>query len=341
MSSFNPYGCKGAKPVPRKEGSRRMAQKGRLVGIDVSKGKVDVAIRSVAATSFTNSAEGRHALVAWLKEHDVGRAVMEATGGYEQSWAKLLAAAGLKVAIVDPKRVRHFAKSAGKLAKNDPIDAQMIAWFGEVFAGDLPGSMQDEDRASLQQLVKARIGLIDLQGSIKNWGEHDQPPLVGKIHQVLLETLAAQLHELEAAIDAQVRQNARLAERAAIVESVPGLRIVSSSGVVAMFPELGHVDRHAATALLGAAPFDDDSGERRGQRHIRGGRRKLRNLLYMPIVGAATKHNPVLKAFYQRLIAKGKPPKVALMACMRKLIVILNAMLARGEKWDPSRHAIA
>jgi transposase len=341
MSSFNPNSCMGAKPVPSKEGSWRMAQKGAVVGIDVSKGKVDVAIRSAAAAAaFADSAEGRRELLKWLTQHSVSKAVMEATGGYEQSWARLLAKAGLEVVIVDPKRVRHFAKSAGRLAKNDPIDAQMIAWFGEVF-DELTGKPHDEQRRQLEQLVTARQGLLRLHGQIESWGEHEQPKLVQKAHQTLLKAVAAQLDKLDAAIDAQIEESPQFAQRAEIVQSVPGLGDVSVSAVIAFLPELGRVDRQAAAALLGAAPFDDDSGERRGQRHIKGGRRKLRNLLYMPVMGAATRNNPVLKAYYQRLVAKGKAPKVAIIACMRKLIGILNAMLARGEKWDPSKHAIA
>jgi transposase len=341
MSSFNPNGCAGCEPAPRKEGSWRMAQKGRLVGIDVSKAKVDVAIRSVAAAAFADSVEGRRELLRWLRQYGVGQAVMEASGGYEQAWAKLLAEAGLEVVIVDPKRVRHFAKSAGRLAKNDPIDAQMIAWFGEVFADDMAGNLPSEERRELAQLVTARHGLVRLQGLVKSWGEHDQPKLVHKVHQAVLKAIAAQLDTLDGVIASRVQRDPQLVQRAEIIESVPGLGDVSSSGLVALLPELGHVDRQAAAALLGAAPFDDDSGERRGQRHIKGGRRKLRNLLYMPLVGAATRYNPVLKAYYQRLIARGKPPKVALMACLRKLIGILNTMLARGEKWDPTKQAVA
>src|SRR5262245_34406522 len=341
MSSFNPNSCMGLKPVPSKEGSWRMAQKGAVVGIDVSKRKVDVAIRSAAAAAtFDDSAAGRRELLQWLAQHGAQRAVMEATGGYEQSWGRLLANAGLEGVTVDPKRVRHFAKSAGRLAKNDPIDAQMIAWFGEVF-DDLTGKPHDEERHELEQLVTARQALVRLQGQIESWGEHEQPKLVQKAHQALLKTLAAQLDKLAAAIDTQIDKNPQLSQRAKIIRSVPGLGDVSVSAIIAFLPELGHVDRQAAAALLGVAPFDDDSGERRGQRHIKGGRRKLRNLLYMPVMGAATRNNPVLKACYQRLLAKGKPPKVALIACMRKLIGILNAMLMRGETWDPSKHAVA
>lgn len=318
-----------------------MAQKGAVVGIDVSKGKVDVAIRSAAATaSFADSAEGRRELLKWLAQHGVRKAVMEATGGYEQSWRRLLTTAGMEVAIVDPKRVRHFARSAGRLAKNDPIDAQMIAWFGEVF-DDLAGKPDDEERTELEQMVTARQALVRLQGRIESWGEHEPPKLVQKAHQALLKTLAAQLDKLDTAIEAQIDANPQFSRQAEIIRTVPGLGDVSVSAIIAFLPELGHVDRQAAAALLGAAPFDDDSGERRGQRHIKGGRRKLRNLLYMPVMGAATRNNPVLKACYQRLLAKGKAPKVALIACMRKLIGILNTMMARGEKWDASKHAVA
>jgi transposase len=318
-----------------------MTQNGTLVGLDIAKDKVDAAIRSVSEqASFANSAHGRRQLLAWLSRHGVCKAVMEASGGYEQSWAALLRAAGLDVLIVDPKRVRHFAKSAGRLAKNDAIDAGMIAWFGEVF-GEWPGKPQDADRHELDQLVTARLGLTRLQSQIKSWAEHELPKVVLKVHQTLLKALATQLAKLEDVIATKIGNTERFAQRAEIIHSVPGLGAAAAGGLIAFLPELGQVDRQAAAALLGAAPFDDDSGKRHGPRRIMGGRHKLRRLLFMPILGAATRHNPVLKACYQRLIARGKPPKVALMACMRKLVAILNTMLAKGEKWDPSRHAIA
>lgn len=317
-----------------------MAQKSRLVGIDVAKGKIDAAIRLGAEASFANNPEGRAALVSWLREHGIGKAVMEASGGYEQSWARLLREADIEVVIVDPKRVRHFAQSAGRQAKNDTIDARMIAWFGEVF-DDLEGQAADADREELDRLVTTRLGIIGLKEQIDNWNEHEQPKAVQKIHQALLKAINAQLAKLQQLIAAKIDRTEAFAQRAEIVCSVPGLAGVAASGVIAFFPELGRIDRQAAAALVGIAPFDDDSGERRGERHIRGGRRKLRTLLFMPVLAAATRHNPVLKACYQRLIARGKKPKVALIACMRKLIGILNTMLARGEKWDATKHAIA
>jgi transposase len=317
-----------------------MARKRALVGIDVAKLKIDVAVKGGAEGTFANDAEGHRQLLEWLKQHDVYKAVMEASGGYERSWGGLLRKAGLEVATVDPKRVRHFARSAGRLAKNDAIDARMLAWFGEVFSDTL-GQAYDEERQELDQLVTARQGVVGVREQIEAWGEHEQPKAVQQMHRALLKVVARELDKLEALIQAKIESTPRFAERAEIVRSVPGLADVAASAIVALLPELGRVDRQAATALVGVAPFDDDSGQRRGERHIKGGRQKLRNMLFMPVMGAATQHNPVLKACYQRLIARGKPAKVALIACMRKLIGILNTMLARGAKWDPSKHALA
>jgi len=317
-----------------------MAQKQTVVGIDIAKEKIDAAIRLGAEASFTNSTKGRRQLLAWLKEHEVDKAVMEASGGYEKSWARLLRGTGVEVAIVDPKRVRHFAKSAGQQAKNDAIDARMIAWFGEAFSDRL-GKPDDAEREELGQLVTALQGIGRLKEKIDNWGEHEQPKDVQKAYRALLKEVARQQAKLEALIAAKIEQTERFAQPAEIIRSVPGLAHKAAAGLIAFLAELGRVDRQAAAALLGVAPFDDDSGKRHGQRHIQGGRRKLRCLLFTPILGAATQHNPVLKAYYRRLRAKGKLHKVAMVACMRKLIGILNTMLARGEKWDPTKHAIA
>ena len=185
------------------------------------------------------------------------------------------------------------------------------------------------------------MGIARLKKQIEGWGEHEQPKAVQRAHQALLKAVATQLDKLEAVIAAKIHKTEPFGQRAEIIQSVPGLARNAAAGLIAFLPELGLVDRQAASALLGVAPFDDDSGKRHGERHIQGGRRKLRKLLFMPIVGAATQHNPVLKAYYQRLIARGKKAKVALIACMRKLIGILNTMLARGEKWDPAKHALA
>ncbi len=285
-----------------------------VVGIDVAKDKVDVCIRSLSLRqTFPSTPQGDRKLVAWLRKHQVNKAVMEASGGYERAWAKVLREAGIEVRIVDPKRVRSFALSAGRLAKNDAIDAEMIAWFAETFS-EAPSQKHDAAHEELQTLVKARLSLIDVRMRLVSQSEHAAPGLVQKAHAHILKSLASEIAKLEA---------------------------ISSANLVAGMPELGQVSDEIAAALIGVAPYDDDSGKRRGERHIKGGRRWVRNAIYMPCVGAATQNNPVLKAYYQRLIAKGKEPKVAIIACMRKLIVILNTMIARRQKWDPSRYALS
>ena len=310
-----------------------------VVGIDVSKAKVDACIRALKLRqAFPSTPEGRGKLVAWLRKHKVTKAVMEASGGYEREWAKALREKDVEVRIVDPKRVRHFARSAGRLAKNDDIDSDTIAWFAETF-GEAKGQAYDAAREKLVQIVYARQGLLDLQTSLQNRGEHAAPQVVQKMQGRLLKKIALELAGLEAAIAAMIKATAHFAERAAIIESVPGFGGITAAGLIAAMPELGQVSNKVAAALLGTAPYDDDSGRRRGERHIKGGRRRVRNLFYMACLGAATRHNPMLKAFYQRLLAKGKEKKVALVACMRKLIVILNTMIARGEKWDAARCA--
>jgi transposase len=319
-----------------------MAQNDVVVaGIDVAKDKVDVCIRSLSQRqTFTSSPEGRRALTRWLRKHKVSKAAMEASGGYEREWAKALRQDGIEGLVVDPKRVRNFAKSAGQLAKNDPIDAEMIAWFAETFI-ETRGQAYDAAREKLAQIVSARQALIDVQTSLRNRTEHSTPDVVQKMQNRLLKQLAGEIAKLEAAIAALIKITPRFAELAEIIESVPGLAGGTSAGLIGAMPELGQISNKVAAALLGAAPYDDDSGKRRGVRHIQGGRRKVRNVFYMASMGAATRHNPVLKAFYDRLIAKGKEPKVALTACMRKLIVILNVMIARGEKWDAGRYEVS
>jgi transposase len=319
-----------------------MAQNGCVVvGIDVAKDKVDACIRALGLGQvFPSTAQGHRKLVGWLRKHGVSKAVMEASGGYERDWARVLRQAGIEVRIVDPKRVRHFALSAGRLAKNDPIDAEMIGWFAETFS-EAPGQAHDAAREELSALVKARKGLVDLKTRLQIQNEHAAPGMVQKAHARILKSLAPEIAKLEVAIAAKIKSTSELAERAEIIESVPGLGETVAATLVAGLPELGRVSDKIAAALVGSAPYDDDSGRRRGERHIKGGRRWVRNALYMPCLGAATLSNPVLKAFYRRLIAKGKAPKVALVACMRKLIVILNTMLARRQKWDPSRYAVS
>ncbi len=191
------------------------------------------------------------------------------------------------------------------------------------------------------QIVNARQSLLEIETKLTNQGEHSVPDVVQKVQAQLLKKITLEVAKLDAAIAAMIKATAHFVELAEIIESVPGLGKGTSAGLIAGMPELGQVSNEVAAALLGVAPYDDDSGKRKGERQIKGGRRRVRNLFYMACMGAATRHNPVLKAFYDRLIAKGKLEKVAIVACMRKLIVILNIMISRGETWDPSRYALS
>ena len=312
-----------------------MPQEARIVGIDVSKLKVDACIRTLQRRlSRPSTPAGEAALIAWLLENGVGLAVMEASGGYERGWAEALRRAGIAVRIVDPRRVRYFARSTGRLAKNDPIDAEMIAWFGETFAATVEPT-HDPERTELDQLVTAHRQLVGVMVQLGHLGEHRQPHVVEQAQRTLSKVIKSQLAKLETAIDAKIAASAALAARAAIIRSVPGLGPHFTAGAIAWLPELGRITNKAAAALVGVAPYDDDSGEHQGERRINGGRREIRDLLYMATLAAAGRHNPVIKAHYQRLRAKGKKAKVALVACMRKLIVILNTMLAHGQSWNP------
>ena len=252
-----------------------------VVGIDVAKDKVDVCIRSLdLRRTFASTAEGRRELASLLRQRKVGKAVMEASGGYEREWAKALRKAKIEVRIVDPKRVRSFARSAGRLAKNDAIDAAMIAWFAETF-DQARGQAYDAAREELVQIVNARQSLLDQRTQLQNRGEHAVPLPVQKMHQRLLKAIAVEIARLEAAIATAMKVSTHFAETAAIIESVPGLSKITSAGLIAAMPELGQVSNAAISALLGVAPYDDDSGKRRGERQIKDGRRKIRNLFYM------------------------------------------------------------
>jgi transposase len=319
-----------------------MAQNDLVVaGIDVAKDKVDVCIRSLSLMrTFASTAEGRRELASWLRRKKVGKAVMEASGGYEREWAKALRAIKIEVRIVDTKRVRSFARSAGRLAKNDAIDAEMIAWFAGTF-DEARGQAYDAASEQLHQMVHARQALKDMQSKLASQGEHTVPAAVQRIHTRISKTIAVELVKIEAEITALIQATPHFAELAEIIESVPGIGRVTSAALIADMPELGQANNKIVASLLGTAPYDDDSGRRRGERHIKGGRRRTRNIFYMACLGAATRHNPVLKAFYDRLLAKGKLKKVALTACMRKLISILNIMIKRRQKWDAKRYVVS
>ena len=313
------------------------------VGIDVSKENLDLYVLSgQQRRTVANTAAGYGDLVSWLKSLGVRMAVMEASGGYERDVAKALRQAGFDVRIVDPKRVRHFAKAAGRLAKNDRIDAEMIAEFGAVFAAaqrcEIP---LDAKREHLAGLVAARQALVDHQTSLQNQISACPKGPARQALAAALKPIPASIKQLDRLIAEAIAAHPQFAALAARLDTVPGVGPVTIAALIAWLPELGRLDRRALAALVGVAPFDDDSGKRTGQRYIKGGRGKLRNIVYMAVMGAATKHNPVLKAYYDSLLKRGKLKKVALIACLRKLLTILNTMVAKQQDWNPASMAIA
>jgi transposase len=312
-----------------------MTQSAMVVGIDVSKRKLDWWGGQVGGGTAENTSDGCGALARALYDRGVGVAVLEASGGYEAAIASALRQAGLMVRVVDPKRVRRFAEAAGRHAKTDPIDARMIARFGEVFP-ETGTVVPDPERDALAALVAERQDFVALSVQLANRDEHHATAVGRRQRQAVLKRIVRAIASLDQAIAGTIARTPHLAEEARLLASVPGLGTQTVAALIAWLPELGRIDSRQIAALVGVAPYSDDSGERTGVRHIAGGRRALRNLLYMATLGAATQHNPVLKAFYQRLRAKGKSGKVALIACLRKLLAILNIMMARRETWNPA-----
>lgn len=312
-----------------------------VVGIDVAKAQVDVAVLGamLEAQRFDNEAEGHSALAAALAPLGVALVVMEATGGYEAALACALQAAGLAVAVVNPKQARDFAKSMGKFAKTDRIDARLLADFAAVLVrrDDLAHFIRplaNSEQQALAALVTRRRQLLTML-----LGERQRlqlaMALVRPSIEAMIQAIRAQLDDVEAQMVAHVKEH--FAELDRLLQSASGIGPVASATILAELPELGRLNRREIAALVGVAPTANDSGTSRGRRHVQGGRFEIRRVLYMATLSAA-RHNPSIKAFYDRLIAAGKFPKVALVACMRKLLTTLNAMARTNKPWDNSLH---
>jgi transposase len=303
-----------------------------FVGIDLAKHRLDVHLRP-SGEHFTVSHDevGVAALVERLVALAPALVVLEATGGLEVRPAAALAAAGLPVAVVNPRRVRAFARATGRLAKTDRLDAEAIARFAEAVrppARPLP----DEATRHLGALVARRRQLLEMLTAERN-RRHAADPALHEGIDAHLRWLEEALATIERDLDAAVRESAIWRAREALLRSVPGVGPVSARTLLAELPELGSLTRRQAAALVGVAPFNHDSGTMRGQRTVQGGRAALRACLYMAAVAAARGSNPAIAGFYERLRRAGKPAKLALTACMRKLIVTLNAMLRTGTAW--------
>lgn len=309
----------------------------RCVGIDVAKATLDVQVRpSDERWSVANDEAGIRTLVEQLRAVAPTQVVLEATGGYELAVVSALAAAALPVVVVNPRQVRDFAKATGRLAKTDRLDAAVLARFAEQVRPEAR-PLATAEQQELDALLTRRRQLIEMLTAEKNrlgqvfvrGGKQVRKSL--KTHIAFLER---ELRMTDTDLGELVRRSPVWRERDDLLQSAPGVGPVLSRTILAALPELGQLDRKAIAALVGVAPLNRDSGLMRGKRMIFGGRAPVRTALYMGTL-TATRCNPVIKAFYQRLVAAGKPKKVALTACMRKLLIILNAMVRQGTRWSP------
>ena len=310
-----------------------MAGKGVFAGVDVAKETLELAIRPGGeGGSYGNDRRGIAALSARLAELDCERIVLEATGGYESLLAAALYAAGLPVVVVNPRWVRDYARSVGQLAKTDRIDARLLAQYAahaELELRELP----DEQTRALKELCARREELLEMVGAERNRLEHASPALRRRIERHI-DYLRQQLDQIEHDIDQAIKNSPLWSDKRALLRSVPGVGPVLCSAILARLPELGRLNRAEVAKLAGVAPLNHDSGKLRGLRMIGGGRAALRRALYMSAF-SAIRCNPPLRAYYQQLRARGKPFKVALVAAMRKLLLILNAMLKTNSPWRP------
>ena len=302
-----------------------------FIGIDVSKAQLDVAVYEPTATwQSPNTDFGIHDLVAHLQTLRPTLVVLEATGGYELRLVAQLAAAHLPVVVTNPRRVRAFARSTGQYAKTDKLDAQLLARFGAVLRPE-PRPLPTEEEDQLTALLTRRQQLVEMLTVEKNRRPTLRPTMRPDL-DAHLAFLTERLQKLDAEIDQFIQDTPWWKDKDALLQSVPGVGRVTACTLVAQLPELGSLDRQAIAALVGVAPVNKDSGRKSGQRRIYGGRAPVRSTLYMAAL-SASKHNPIIKRFYERLLARGKAKKVALTACMRKLLVILNAMVRSHQAW--------
>jgi len=302
-----------------------------FIGIDISKATLDVAIwQSDQYRKFSNDAKGIQELMAWLSELAPILIVLEATGGYERLIVAELVLAGLPVAVVNPKRVRDFARSTGLLAKTDKLDAHVLAHFAAAVRPAVrPLHSEEEER--LAALVSRRRQLIEMLTMEKNRLSNAHATMRTHL-QTHINWLMDEQKILEAEIDQFIQGTPLWKEKDELLRSVPGVGNVTSITILAELPELGTINRQEIAALVGVAPVNKDSGIKSGKRRVFGGRASVRSVLYMAAL-SATRFNRTIKAFYDRLIKAGKPFKVAITACMRKLLTILNAIIRHNQPW--------
>jgi transposase len=311
-----------------------MDSRARFVGIDVSKAHLDVATRPEGRTArYHNDPAGIASLVAWLRPLAPALVVLESTGGLEMAAVAALAVAGIPVAVINPRQARDFAKATGRLAKTDRIDAEALAHFAEAIR-PAPRALDDPAARALDALLGRRDQLLGMRTMEANRLAVSPDQAVRADIQRHLDWLKAEIAEADRRLAIAIRESPMWREKDELLRSIPGLGPITSATLLAAVPELGEIDGGKLSALAGLAPFNDDSGRRRGARHIRGGRADVRRLLYLAAL-SAVRFNPAMRAFRERLEARGKPAKVILTAVARKLLVIANALIRTGCRWRP------
>lgn len=305
-----------------------------FAGIDVSKDRLDVALLpSGEVCRFEHDEAGINALVQKLGELHLESVIVEATGGFERTLVAVLAAAAIPVIVVNPRQVRDFAKATGQLAKTDSLDAMILALFGQRVRPELR-ELPDEQTQMLEALMVRRRQIIDMLVSENNRVDLASSRILKDL-KAHIRFLEKRLEKVDSEIEEAIKNSPIWRTKDKLLRSVPGVGPVLSQTLLAELPELGRLSNREIAKLVGVAPLNRDSGRYRGTRRIWGGRASVRSVLYMAAF-SATRWNPVIRAYYERLVAAGKARKVALVACMRKLLITLNSMAKSGQHWSPS-----
>lgn len=304
-----------------------------FIGIDVSKDHLDIATRpSKDPLGFQNTDEGVDALIHHLRPLQPTLIVLEATGRYHRLVLSRLLAAGLPAIAINPRQARDFARAIGRLAKTDAIDADVLAEFAEKIRPE-PRSIADQATQDLEAICTRRRQLVAMLSAEKN-RLHTAPKNIRSEIQKHIHWLEKEISQLEKDLDKQIRSSPAWCEKDNLLRTCKGIGPITTHTMLSCLPELGTLSGRQIAALVGVAPFNDDTGKHKGRRHIQGGRLDVRAVLYMATL-AAIRHNRTIREFHRRLIAAGKAKKVAITACMRKLLTILNAMLRDKKPWQP------
>lgn len=304
------------------------------VGIDIAKNTFDVhVLPEKAARHFEYTGEGIQACIQWLVPFHPSLVLMEATGGYEKQLAGELFAVQFPVAVINPRQVRDFARAKGRLAKTDKIDALIIAEYGQTLQPPAQQAM-DEVSQQIRVLIARRRQLVDMCTQEKNRREHAFDEYISGSLSGFIASFEKAIREIDEMIEHHINGAPGLKGKTDLLVTVPGIGKSTAMFLVAELPELGKVNRREIASLIGTAPVNRDSGTFRGKRMTGGGRRHIRKQLYMPTL-AAIRHNPIISIYYQHLLKNGKIKMVAVVACMRKIITILNSMLMSNQPWNP------